>query len=178
MSTRVVVLGITDKSFGQPYILLSVRVSDDAGYFGEKLQAAHRQLLALWRRRAGQLQPNFKHTDILGALLAANQLFDEAPRASRKVLIVFSDMRNNSQDLDLESFRTVPSFSVLEKKSRFPVAELRGVEVYAYGVDDAGKSIAYWQTLKVFWTEYFRRAGAMLRAYSVLRQPSMLITQK
>jgi hypothetical protein len=178
VSSRVVILGITDKSFGQPYILLSARIPDDAGYFGEKLQAAHRQLIALWQRRSAQLQPNFKHTDILGALLAANQLFKGSPTPSHKILMVFSDMRNNTQDLDLESLRSVPSLPAFEEKSKLPVAELHGVEVYALGVDDAGKSIAYWQTLKAFWAEYFKRAGATLQEYSVLRQQPMLITIK
>jgi hypothetical protein len=172
-SSRVVVLGITDKSFGQPYILLSARVPDDAGYFGEKLQAAHRQLAALWQRRSAQLKPNFKYTDILGALLAANQLFDESPKASRRILVVFSDMRHNTPDLDLESLRSVPGLTTFEEKSKLPIAELRGVEVYSLGADGAGKSIAYWQTLKAFWAEYFQRSGATLRGYLVLRDLSL-----
>jgi hypothetical protein len=33
----VTVIGITDHSFGKPDILLSARIPDDAGYFGERL---------------------------------------------------------------------------------------------------------------------------------------------
>lgn len=174
VSSRVVILGITDKSFGQPYILLSARVPDDPGYFGEKLQAAHRQLVALWKHRCAQLQPSFGYTDIIGALLAANQLLEQSPNTSRKTLMVFSDMRQNTADLDLESLRSVPSFATYEARSKLPVAELRGVSIYVVGADNAGKSITYWQTLKEFWTEYFRRAGANLRGYSVLRELPVL----
>jgi hypothetical protein len=34
-----------------------------------------------------------------------------------------------------------------------------GVEVYALGVDGAGKDMRYWQTLRDFWTAYFERTG-------------------
>jgi hypothetical protein len=170
VSSRVVVLGITDKSFAQPYILLSARVPDDPGYFGEKLQTAHRQLIALWKRRSGQLQPNFRHTDIFGALLTAEHIFSESPQTSRKVLVIFSDMRHSTAELDFESGSSVPSFTQLKKQSNIvPVAALKGVEAYALGVDGAGKPIGYWQSLKAFWSEYFASAGASLRGYSVLR---------
>ncbi|HEY6351387.1 MAG TPA: hypothetical protein VI636_18440 [Candidatus Angelobacter sp.] len=175
LSSRVVVLGITDKSFAEPYILLSARVGDNAGYFGERLQAARRKLIAVWRRLSTNLQPNFKSTDIVGVLLVANQMFDESPKASRKMLIIFSDMRHHTRELDLESGSSVSAFRRLEGRRRaMPVASLRGVEVYALGVDGAGKPIAYWQTLRTFWSEYFERAGAVLRGYSVLRDlPSL-----
>ncbi len=34
--------------------------------------------------------------------------------------------------------------------------------------------LAYWQTLRDFWTAYFQKTGANLRAYSILReQPNL-----
>src|SRR5262249_3041930 len=147
-----------DKSFGEPYILLSARVPDDPGYFGEKLQAAHQQLIALWKRRSAQLQPNFKQTDIFGALLTAEHIFSESPQARRKVFVIFSDMRHSTAELDFESGNSVPNFAQLKRRpNAVPVAALKGVEVYALGVDGAGKPITYWQTLKVFWEEYFQQ---------------------
>lgn len=176
-SSRVVVLGITDKSFSEPYILLSARVPDDPGYFGEKLQAAHRQLIALWKRRSAQLQPNFKHTDILGALLTAEHIFSESPQAQQKVLVIFSDMRHSTAELDFESGNSVPSFTQWKQRpNAVPVPTLQGVQVYVLGVDGAGKSIGYWQSLKAFWNGYFESAGAALRNYSVLRDLPSLTT--
>ena len=61
------VLGITDNSFAQPYILLSADIGDDAGYFGEKLANARKQLVGSWQRRIEHLQSGFQHTDIVGA---------------------------------------------------------------------------------------------------------------
>jgi len=50
-----------------------------------------------------------------------------------------------------------------EKERLLP--DLHGVEVYALGVDGAGKDMRYWRT------EYFKRTGAILKTYSVLRDP-------
>lgn len=170
VSSRVIVLGITDKSFAQPYILLSARVGDDPGYFGERLAAARRQLVATWKHRSAMLQPEFKYTDIVGVLLIAGQLFDASPKASRKILVIFSDMRHYTRELDVESPGVVPPLAVLERKSgTIPTAHLQNVEVHVVGVDGAGKSLAYWQGLQRFWTEYFDRSRAILRTYSVLR---------
>jgi hypothetical protein len=45
--SHVTVIGITDHSLTQPHILLSVHVPDDAGYFGERLNAARSQLVRM-----------------------------------------------------------------------------------------------------------------------------------
>jgi hypothetical protein len=175
LSSRVIVLGITDKSFAEPYILLSARIGDDPGYFGERLQTARRELAATWKKRSVGLEPNFKHTDILGALLVASQLFDESPQGSRKVLVLFSDMRHHTRELDLESASSVPGLAQVKKQSKaISLAKLDAVEVYVVGVDDNGKSLRYWQTLRTFWLEYFKASGAKLRTYSVLREAPAL----
>jgi hypothetical protein len=170
-SSRVVVLGITDKSFTEPFILLAARVQDDPGYFGERLTAARSELVREWRRRSKSLTPRFPHTDIMGVLSLAKQVCDESPKSSRKVLVIFSDMRHHTPDVDLESDRSVPSVAPAGKQWKIdPPAMLPGVEVYVLGVDGAGKSVAYWQSLQKFWTEYFHHAGAALQRYSVLRE--------
>jgi hypothetical protein len=56
-----------------------------------------------------------------------------------------------------------------EKERLLP--DLRGVEAYILGVDGAGKDMEFWQTLRDFWTVYFKRTGAILQSYSVLRDP-------
>ena len=47
---------------------------------------------------------------------------------------------------------------------------LRAVEVHVLGVDGAGKDIAYWQASRDFWAAYFKKAGANLKTYTVLRE--------
>jgi hypothetical protein len=167
-STHIVVFGITDQSFAQPSLLLSARITDDPGHFGERLQAARAELIQLWKRRTAQLKPQSQSTDILGVLALAEQVFRESSEG-RHLLIILSDMRHHTRALDLESGNLVRSFSARNNTALAP-ARLQNVEVYALGVDSAGKSQEYWESLKAFWIEYFRNAGATLRSYSVFRE--------
>jgi hypothetical protein len=57
--SHVTVIGITDHSFTQPYMLLSASVPNDPGYFGERLGAARRELIRAWKQRSARLQPRF-----------------------------------------------------------------------------------------------------------------------
>ena len=172
--SRVVVLGITDRSFTEPYLLLRAQVTDDPGYFGERLQAARKTLVGDWKRRARDLTPKFQYTDILGALLLAEHVFDESAQSGRKVLVVLSDMRHHTRDVDLESVPSVSSLHGLERGGRkIPTTVLGGVEVYVLGVDGAGKSLRYWDSLKAFWAEYFQQSGARLQDYTPLRHPRL-----
>ena len=169
--SRLTVIGITDDSFAQPDILLSADIGEDVGYFKEKLAAARRQIIDAWTAGSARLLPQYAHTDILGCLLVASELFKQTPEAKR-VLVIFSDMRQETPSLALESLASLREDRLLasvEKRRLF--ADLQNVEVYALGVDSAGKSVADWTSLRDFWTAYFRRVGAVLKAYSVLREP-------
>jgi hypothetical protein len=173
-STHVIVLGITDKSFAHPYILLSATVTDDAGHFGERIAVAQGDLVRLWKRRSARLKPEFRYTDIFGALLVAEQIFAGSPNRERHVLIILSDMRHHTPDLDLESGGIAPHFSALKTQNGFSCVALPDVEVFVAGVGADGKSIAYWESLRELWSEYFKSAGARLRAYSALRELSAI----
>jgi hypothetical protein len=165
--SRVTVIGITDHSFTQPYILLSARVHEDAGYFGERLNSARGQLMAAWKQRAAKLAPSFPRTDILGALRLSSQLFAQEPGSAGKSLVMFSDMRQSTSELDLESISVVPPFSALSKRCG-TAPNLRGVMVDVLGADGAGKSQDYWESLRAFWGRYLYNVEAVMRSYSAL----------
>jgi hypothetical protein len=172
--TKVTVIGITESSFAQPDIILSAEVPEDEGYFKERLTAAREQLVSAWRERTAHLAPNSRHTDILGALMIAAELLENPP-AARNVMIVFSDMREATPLLDLETPKLVSVDSAMLKiESHGMLPDLRAADVYALGVDAAGKSVDYWQSLSAFWRTYFARAGAHLLRYSVLRDGPQL----
>ena len=166
---HVTVIGITDHSFAQPYILLSVHVPRDAGYFGERLNAARGQIVRAWMLRSGRLDSHFHYTDILGALQLAGQIFAQHPDANRKTLVIFSDMRQNTLELNLESPHTVPSFATLTNRCG-PLPDFRNVQIQILGADGAGKSSAYWKSMEKFWDGYFHNVGAVMRIYSILRE--------
>jgi hypothetical protein len=173
--SHVTIIGITDKSFAQPDILLSATIPDHPGYFGERLKSAQLQLARTWKSRSAELKPEFHRTDILGALVVASQLFSQGNDSGQRVLVLFSDMRHSMPDLNLESPSRVPSFSDVRKRGHISPAELQQVRVCAMGVHGTGKSLKYWESLRQFWSEYFLGAGADLRCFSVLHDPPGLI---
>lgn len=106
--TRITVIGITGHRFTAPYILLRAHVPDNPGYFGERLDAARRKIVAAWKTRSARLGATFAGTDIFGALALASQILANQPGMSPKALVLSSDMRENTSELDLESSPTSP----------------------------------------------------------------------
>jgi hypothetical protein len=166
---RVTVVGITDNSFAQPYQLLSAELTENEGYFKERLAQARRALVREWQQRSNGLEPRFLHTDILGTLFVAAELFVQVPNGP-KILFILSDMRHEATGVNLEAPRVVPIDSALAKvdKARL-IANLQGVEIYVLGVDAARRHVAYWQSLRDFWVAYFQKAGGNVKAYMLLR---------
>jgi hypothetical protein len=167
--SRVTVLGITDRSFTQPSILLSGMVPEEPGYFHERTLSARNGLVNAWLKRIARLEPQSKETDLLGAFLVASELFAKTPGSSRKVLIVLSDMRQHTRALDLESPALIPEFARCGDARMGLIADLPGVEVHILGVDGAGKTLKYWLSLKKWWQSYFLRSKAVVVDYTVLR---------
>jgi cell division protein FtsB len=167
--SRVTVIGITDRSFAQPYVLLSARLDGNAGYFKERIASARQQLVAAWQKRSQAFIANFSQTDLLGALVMASQIFE--PREGRRnVLVILSDMRHETRSLNLAKFSVVPVQPTLDRAAQASlIGDLKGIQVYVLGVDAAGKSVGYWDSLRDFWLAYFEKAGAKVRAYSMLR---------
>jgi hypothetical protein len=167
--SKVTIIGITENSFGQPYVLLSATVSDDEGYFGERLTAGRQQLVSAWQKRSAQLEPKARKSDVLGAMLVASALFEEAPDRQRKMLVIYSDMRHVTSELDLESSGIVRVDGALAVTERHRLlADLKAVDVFVVGANAVGKSVAQWQSVEQFWRRYFDETGAVLSEYSAL----------
>lgn len=167
---KVTVIGITDDSFATPYIIFLAELAGDEGYFKERLANGHAALLRAWRERSERLMPSCPKTDILGALLIASEVFHDSPGGGRKVLVVLSDMRQATGALDLERQAVVEAPTAMRQVAGNKLmADLGGVTVYAEGVDGAGESVGYWQSLHDFWKAYFVQTGATLARYSALR---------
>jgi len=167
---KVTVIGITDDSFATPYIILSGALSGDSGYFKERLARGRAALTHAWQERSARLAPRYAETDILGALLVVPEVFHQSPRGSHKVLVLISDMRQATHALNLERPSIVQTpVAMRQITAEKMLADLQGVDVYAEGVDAAGVSVGYWQSLHDFWKAYFAQAGATLAGYSALR---------
>lgn len=166
------VLAITDHSFSQPYILLSAEVPTDPGYFQERIAAARQQLIETWTNRSAHLLPTFRHTDVVGSMLLARTLLGPQSSSDKRFLVLFSDMRQDTVELDLTR-PSLPSSSDILSKLQYngEIPDLLGVNVYVLGVDASGWTVTRWQHLRQFWCAYFVRSGARELEYSILRQP-------
>lgn len=163
--THLRIVGITDKSFDKPYVILDSKLSKEKGYFSEKLAKEKLAVLNKWKQV--KLEPKTKSTDIFGAMILSSILFGDECR--NKKLIILSDLRN-STGINMEALPQIESGLMQEVEKMGIVADLRNVEVWALGVSTTKKTYQYWNSLKAFWTNYFEISGANLISYSVERK--------
>jgi hypothetical protein len=167
---RIVVLGITGRSWSRPAIVAETVIDPDPGFFGERLEASRRSLVANLRKKTSSLMPTATESDVLGAALLASQIVELCK--PRSPLIVFlSDMRQSGKGVDLEHAPRIETERELKRARELGlVANLNGASVYVLGANSSGRTVLYWQSLRRFWEEYFRAAGADLRAFTSLRE--------
>jgi hypothetical protein len=131
------------------------------------MQAAKRTLV----EQVGQLvreTPATKKTAILDALYVARKVLqsESGKKAARRVIIVFSDMvedsaRANFEHDSLSAGRIKTLLAIEEKNNRLP--DLKGVEVWVAGATpDRSMGEARIRSIEVFWEAYFSRCGASL----------------
>lgn len=99
------------------------------------------------------------YTDIFSSLLIAQKLFHDEAR--RKVLVLMSDMIEDTPEYNFEKIAWSPSgveklLAELEAKAFIP--KLHGVCVYVSGASAKTATLA--QDIARFWEAYFRRTGA------------------
>jgi len=178
VAAHITIVAVTEDSFAQPYLLLSASMAPDAGYFGEQLASARRRLEASWKNRSRDLSPSSPGTDLFGAFLVASQIFRKAGAGRRDVLVVFSDMWQETRDLDFGRAPYLCGSGAIEKvRTGGLLSNLRDTDVYALGVDSAGRKRSDWDCAREFWTKYFAEAGANLREYSLLRETNTNLAQ-
>jgi hypothetical protein len=174
----VTVIGITGNSFAQPYIVLKASLATDPGYFGEKLARGRQEIVRVWQTRSARLEPKAKETDILGALVVAGDLFGGRTN-SKKLLLIYSDMKQATADLNLERINSFQrSAMIVRAKQRQLVADLNSVQVYVLGAHSAMGRIFESRQQREFWQEYFENTHARLISYSLLRDTPEAITAR
>jgi len=116
-----------------------------------------------------------KHTTYVEAFAGGAQVFfHKEPSkveatSGHKSLVVFSDMRQCTRDLNLETSNVVPSF--LRQRNNFGLMpNFHEVDVFVLGADGAGKSSTYWRSLQMYWKNYLTATGAVLQTFSVLQE--------
>jgi hypothetical protein len=113
-----------------------------------------------------KISADSKCTDIFGAIVLASTLFG---KNQQRRLIIFSDMRHNTAYLDLETPASIKK-GLIDGVQKNRIPDLGGVEVYVLGVHSFGKTPQYYQSLREFWWQYFGRANATVKVYSMERR--------
>ena len=99
------------------------------------------------------------YTDIFSSLLIAQKLFHDEAR--RKVLVLMSDMIEDTPEYNFEKITWSPSAVeklVAELEAKALIPKLPGVCVYVSGA--SARSAALAENIARFWEAYFRRTGA------------------
>jgi hypothetical protein len=101
------------------------------------------------------------YTDIFSSLLIAQKLFHDEAR--RKVLVLMSDMIEDTPDYNFEKIAWSPATVdklLAELEAKALIAKLPGVCVYVSGA--SARTAARAEEISRFWQAYFRRTGADL----------------
>jgi hypothetical protein len=163
---EVYVTGITDASFSKPLVILHGTLPDDRHPLKPKLLAAQQSMLSEWKSKSRSSARPYKASDIIGAVYHASLLL--RGKSSEKWLVILSDMRNSTKELDIENVPEIErekSLSQLGAKGLIP--NLAGVNVAILSVHTTGKAISpiYYQSLENFWRGFFEKAHAEVVAY-------------
>ena len=161
-------LAITEASYSRPYVLLNNQITEDKGQFGEKLAKERMALLESLKKL--NLKPVANATDIFGALNLAAAMYTSLG-ADKRNLIVFSDMRHNTAEINLENQKKVDVEATVAKAVKLGlIPDLGKVKIWCLGVHTIGVTPEYWGSLKGFWTKVFHRSGSQLVAFTMERR--------
>jgi hypothetical protein len=164
--TRVWVSMVTSESFGSGRPLLGGRTPESKGIFTGELDQARHQLASAFVAKAGKVRPISAGTDIFGGLWQMKMLIDSVP-ASQKEIWIFSDMINESLSFNMPVLVGLGPEKMMEQaKLVHLVVPLPGHRIHVVGASAAGLTPEKWYSVKSFWREYFREAGAELVSYS------------
>jgi hypothetical protein len=163
---EVYVTGITDVSFSKPLLILHGTLPVDPHPLKPKLLAAQQKIILEWKSKSGTLARPYKASDIIGSICHASLLL--RGKSAEKWLIILSDMRNSTKELDIERLPEIDrekSLSQLGAKGLSP--NLTAVNVAILGVHTTGKGISpiYYQSLENFWRGFFAMSHAEVGAY-------------
>jgi hypothetical protein len=167
-ASRFVVTPITDQSFSAP-LILDARLTNEPGRFGERLQSGRREIIRAWEEKEKKLIAGAKETDIFGALAKASLIFEETPKV-KPALVVLSDMRQAKGKYNFEKQPKINTRLIDEVVNDGLIPSLKSVRVWILGAHAEGVSQVYWMSVRDFWREYFKRAGAELVIYTPNRR--------
>lgn len=172
--SRVWVSVITTDSFGDTQPLLKGWTPASQGIFTDDLVRSRHELAATFEKRGAGLRAISAGTDIFGALWQAKDVLDSQP-ADQKEIWIFSDMMNETSAFPMRALLPRGTEGmVTQAESTGLVVPLKGYRVHVLGASFQGLNADSWNVMKLFWSLYFRKAGAMLVTYT----PDVTVTRE
>jgi hypothetical protein len=164
---RIVLARITDETFTRFRPVLDREIPAFNPFTDNKLQ---------YEKRARQVRqeiteglekaltaPRSPRTDIMNSLVLAEKIFT-ADRRRRGVLVLLSDMLEDSEEYNFERLRITDEFTrrvIEDKRRRGQLPNLGGATVYVAGA--SGRTAGKAHEVQRFWLEYVKAANARLR---------------
>ncbi len=167
--SRVWVFVISTDSFGAVEPVVGGYTPPMHGVFADKLNLARQQLVDAFKRRTTNITPNSNATDIIGGLWRTKAAFDAASASAKlpKDIYIFTDGINHTGAFNMPALIPTGADNMLIfARNNNMLVPLAGYRVHVYGASTLGLSPFAWNTIKSFWTAYFRAAGAELVIYS------------
>ena len=166
--SRVWISVITTESFGTVRSLVKGWTPDAQGVFTDDLNRARRELATAFEMKSAALKPTAAGTDIIGGLWQLKALLESGTSAGvSKTIWISSDMMNESANFNMPALLpSGPEQMLARAKANRSVVPLHGYQVHVIGASLAGLTPQAWNTLRAFWTLYFREAKAELVSYS------------
>jgi len=166
--TCTMIIAVTEKSFSDPLKILNRDCIPASQYtFDTRPFEVKRRMVNEWKKNSQSLGANRPSTDLLGAICLAGLYFSQSRKNGEgRILILFSDMRHNTDGIDLSGVAKIPQDVLSKVRGQGLIARLKGVKVWALGVHTNGKSQHYFEGLQGFWTQYFQESGASLETFS------------
>jgi hypothetical protein len=169
---RIVVEAIRDRSAVQATYLVNQAFPDYSPFTDNKLRhkAEFNKIREEMKKDVKALlteQKGSKTTEIISALIPAQQIFESYPEYGRKILLIMSDMLEESPNYNFDrrppdERKTKKIIALEKKKNRLP--QLTGITVYVAGA--GGRSTEQMRKVKNFWLEYFKACGARLEPHN------------
>ncbi len=104
-----------------------------------------------------------RSTGIMSAMIPAQQLFEVYPEFHKKILVIMSDMIEESRHYNFMHYppnKRTASRIIKKEKAAGRLPDLKGVEVYVCGA--GGRTTSQMLRIKNFWIAYFKACGASL----------------
>lgn len=148
------------KPIGSIKIRKKGALESSTGYKDEMDSQRVRGLNAV-KRTLDEAKPSGS-TDILSALSQAKTYYASSGNDGEKVLIIFSDMVEETKALNLSKLRTPDQATKLFTKAT-NIPQLNGVSIYAVGAIGNGPN--GFSALETFWKQVFSASGAKCKLF-------------